>query len=74
MANVNLGGGGHQYLGGTIQEHDKHLHQIWIRYFNYFWLLLMMDNDDSRRTTDDGQRQEYGISSPQVSLKCPKVF
>ena len=23
--------------------------------------------DDSRRTTDDGQRQGYGISSPQVS-------
>ena len=22
--------GCHQYLGGTIQEHDKHLHQIWI--------------------------------------------
>ena len=23
--------------------------------------------DDGRRTTDDGQRQGYGISSPQVS-------
>ena len=27
MANV---GGGHQYLGGTIQGYDEHLHQIWI--------------------------------------------
>ena len=27
---VTYVGGRHQYLGGTIQEHDEHLHKIWI--------------------------------------------
>ena len=33
MANV---GGRHEYLGGTIQEHNEHMHQIY-GYLNYFW-------------------------------------
>ena len=41
----------------------------------------MGDTDDTRRTTDDerqtteaGQRQGYGISSPQVSYKIILLF
>ena len=39
MTNV----GGHQYLGGTMQEPDKHLHQI------RFEILIISDNYGGHR-------------------------
>ena len=49
MANL---GGRHQYLGGTIQEHDEELHQIWIG------ILIISGSygGHRRHTTDDRQR------------------
>ena len=50
----------HQNLGGTIQEHDKHLHQIWIWYLNYFWQLWWIQK------THDGHAT-FLVCTPQVS-------
>ena len=49
-------------VGGTIQEHDEHLHQI-------FDILIISGSygGHRRHMTDDGERHGYGISSPQVS-------
>ena len=61
MANV---GGRHQYLGGTIQENDEHLHHMDL--ISQLFLVVMVDTDVPRKP-EARIRHGYGISSPQVS-------
>ena len=56
--------GGHQYLGGTIQDYDEYLHQLF---------LVVMVGTKGQQTKDDRQCQGYGISFPKMFTGQRKV-
>ena len=51
-------------IHGTFQEHDKFAPNMDLT--SQLFLVVMVDTEDTQWTSDDGQRQGYGMSSPQV--------